>query len=305
MPVEPRLAHDRIYAKKVRVAPPRNHRIPTVSVGVAAIALIMLSALCVDIALRWQLFKRAATAPASAIAAPEEADTRVPAAPAIPAAPWPTGAAPSPVVLIDEMSKNDNGIDGPGLEGYWYTYSDGTGQLLPAPGSPNLAATVFAGRRAREVSGGGQEKWGAGFGFDLTRRGAKAKATGAPPVFNASAYAGIQFDVLSKATPIRLRVSFSDVDTDPRGGVCDPKSTVSATTCFGDFGIELDVAPGTWEERRVQFSQTAVPPWSSLQAAIDHGLRKDAIYSVHFSLRPNQGQMPPFDVLVANVFFFL
>jgi hypothetical protein len=204
--------------------------------------------------------------------------------------------------LLDEMTKRDNAIDGPGLTGFWYTYSDGTGQLLPPPGSPHVDPIDFRGRRAREFTGQGQEKWGVGFGFDVARTGADPKA---PRGLDVRAYAGIQFEVFSKASPIRLRVSFGDVDTDPRGGVCDPKSTQSTTGCYGDFGEELDVVSGAWVERTVFFSQVEMPAWSKLQAAMAHGLRKDAIYSVHFSLRPDQNKIPPFDVLIANVFLVL
>jgi hypothetical protein len=276
-------------------------RIPTaIVVGALAIGIV------VDITLRWRAVNGAT--PTAAFVAPNPGP---PAPPEIPSrgpvvAPpsLDEGAAGSPVVLVDGMTKRDNGIDGPGLEGYWYTYSDGTGEVFPAPGSPHLEATEFGGRRAREVSGRGQDNWGVGFGFELSRAGTTVQKTTAH-AFDARAYAGIQFDIFSKSSPVRLRVSFGDADTDPRGGVCQRNSTLSNTACSGDFGEELDVAQGTWATRRVPFSQTAIPSWSKLQSAIDHGLRKDAIYSVHFSLRPDQAKIPPFDVLVANVFFFL
>lgn len=278
----------------------RSARIPTaLVVGTLAIGLF------VDIALRWRAGRGAP--PVSSIVALAQPDRPAPTESVAREAPVPPSFPAkadmvSPVVLVDGMTRSDNGIDGPGLEGYWYTYSDGTGEIFPAPGSPHFEVSEFGGRRAREVSGRGQEQWGAGFGFDLRRVGAKARAARA---FDASAYAGIQFEIFSKASPVRLRVSFGDADTDPRGGVCDRNSALSTTACSGDFGEELDVVPGTWVERRVPFVQTAIPSWSKLQAAMAHGFRKDAIYSVHFALRPDESKVPPFDVLVANVFFFL
>jgi hypothetical protein len=279
------------------------------------LVLAAVVALGADIALRWQASRP--SPPVAATAAPGPQGSRVAALTTTPVATAPvattrvatapdpaspTGTAQSPVVLVDDMAKSDNGIDGSGLVGYWYTYSDGTGQIVPAAGSSEFLPIAFQGRRAREFSGRGQEKWGAGFGFDLSRDDTAKK--GAAP-FDATAFSGIQFDVLSKSAPLRLRVSFPDADTDPRGGACDKTSTKTSVACFGDYGLELDVPQDSWVERRVSFSQVSIPAWSLLKAAVEHGLRKSALYSIHFAVRPDGTKLAPFDVLVANVFFFI
>jgi hypothetical protein len=207
--------------------------------------------------------------------------------------------AAAPVVRIDAMSKSDNGIDGAGLIGYWYTFSDGTGQIQPPAGSPHLEPVLLENRRAREVAGEGQRKWGGGFGFDLAGAGHPAQSG-----VDCSPYAGIQFEAFSKAGPIHLRVTFGDADTDPRGGVCDPASLSQESACYGDFGVDLDVPSGSWVERRATFAQATAPQWTKLEAAKKRGFRTDAVYSVHFSVRSEERKLPPFDLLISNVFFF-
>jgi hypothetical protein len=57
-------------------------------------------------------------------------------------------------------------------------------------------------------------------------------------------------------------------------------------------------------ERRVPFAQIAIPAWSKLPAALEHGFRKNAVYSVHFALHPDDRKLAPFDVAISNVFFY-
>jgi hypothetical protein len=276
------------------------------------LTLALLAAVSVDVVLRWRASRRDAIAASVAtLSDPIEA----PAQAAVTRAPPPAGAGRggddspgSALVLVDDMAR-DGRIDGKAMDGYWYTYSDGTGMLNPAPGTPGFAAIEIGGHRAREFTGGGQSAWGAGLGLKLwnasANSGWNASADGgAEARFDARAYAGIQFQVLSRTGGVRLRVSVPDVDTDPRGGVCD-KNPKSPSACFGDFGAELDIPEGQWVERRVPFSSLSVPAWSNFKMPVEHGFQKNAIYAIQFAVSPNQGHLPPFDIFVSNVSFFL
>lgn len=236
-----------------------------------------------------------ATLPASAAAVPEPEVTQ----PQQPVAPEP----PS-LVLIDDMASGTNVTTGRDVLGYWYTYSDGTGEIRPKEKSTAFRPVLYEGRRAREFSGRGQTGWGAGFGFDLNVRGEAGRA---PQVrgFDGTPYEGIRFDAASRNGDAPLAVTFSDADTNPNGGVCDPRSEDSTAMCNGDFSADV-VFPATWRTIDVRFSELRLPRWSRLAAASQHGFQKDRIYSIHFLIRPQAargGGSGGFDVFVANVYF--
>jgi hypothetical protein len=222
----------------------------------------------------------------------------------------PNGVSPPEpgVVLVDGMMSGTNAVDGPGLTGYWYTYSDRTAAIHPSEGAELYPPTTYLGRPAREFTGGGESNWGAGFGFDLNDAvpagaGPNAKVVSSP--FDASEYAGVRFEAISKRRPIGMTVTFSDVDTNARGGVCDASSPDPAKECNGDFEYQTTFSTSTWEQRTVLFSQLVLPPWTRLPSSRKNGFRKDKVYSIHFQINTSSAgkPLPSFDVLVADVYF--
>jgi hypothetical protein len=214
--------------------------------------------------------------------------------------------------LIDDMAGGANAIDGPGLIGYWYTYSDGTGKTYPREGTRAFPSIKHNGKLAREFSGKGQTDWGAGFGFGLTRSDAKrARADAVTTPFDASAYSGVRFDATVVRTERVVEVTFSDADTNPLGGVCDPKATADGpngtakNSCNSDFATTVTFPADEWKTLTIEFSKLQLPPWVVFPAARQHGFQKDKLYSIHFQVHPAPPKSPiaEYDLFVANIQF--
>lgn len=219
----------------------------------------------------------------------------------------PTGGLPD-LLLLDGMGGENGATDGPRRIGYWYSYSDGTGHILPAAHSQGYPVTSFRGRVAREFKGGGQGRWGAGFGFDLNDvvpRLAGAGATAVANPMDLSAYTAIRFDAVSKMGPVNVIVALSDVHTDVHGGVCDPNSSKPKVACGGDYNFTVQFPSGAWERRTVWFSQLTLPAWTELAQAKAEGFRKERVYAVHFQLAASSApdsELAPFDILVGAIY---
>src|SRR5579872_3891629 len=117
-------------------------------------------------------------------------------------------AEPKGLTLIDDMVSSTNATDGPNVLGYWYTYSDGTGEIRPRERSTAFRPVLHEGRSAREFSGNGQKEWGAGFGFDLNARGGGRGAPAVSMPFDAIRYDGIRFDAVSRPDGLSIGVAF-------------------------------------------------------------------------------------------------
>jgi hypothetical protein len=164
--------------------------------------------------------------------------------------------------LIDDMSGKR--IDGPGLSGYWFTYSDQTnpyseppiflpdaaGTLTPAVGTsfgPN-APGPGAIANARECKGGGEAVWGAGYGFDFIDVAPDGgnnvpfwacdgggpsiwldnpeAGTGVPIPFDASAHKGVSFWAIANSDGLTsVQVKLSEKRTNAWAGVCNACAT--------------------------------------------------------------------------------
>jgi hypothetical protein len=171
-------------------------------------------------------------------------------------------SCPANSALIDDMSGKK--INGPGLAGYWFTYSDQTnpyseppiflpdaaGTLSPEVGDtfgPN-AAGPGAIQNARECKGGGEVVWGAGYGFDFIDvapdggnkvpywacdgggpniwNDAPDAGTGIPLPFDASAHKGVSFWAISNSGSLMsVQVKLSENRTNAWGTVCNACAT--------------------------------------------------------------------------------
>ncbi len=187
-------------------------------------------------------------------------------------------ACANPALIIDDMTM----AAGPtATGGYWYTYSDRTcvsplpaqirgdaaGTVVPEEGQQFMAITGAnndgpnpCGMGAvayRDFSGGGENNWGAGMGFDFSDTaptspfspgamdvlgkscaspeqctGMEAPDAYTPPSdaggsfaapFDVSAHKGISFFARAPGvtTPVKVNVQISDKTTNPAGGTCD------------------------------------------------------------------------------------
>jgi hypothetical protein len=74
-----------------------------------------------------------------------------------------------------------------------------------------------------------------------------------PPV-DLTAYAGITFWARAESPGGRkLRVQVNDVNTDPRGGICQDKDTSASTYCYNAFGVQVDLTD-TFRQYTLDFS---------------------------------------------------
>jgi hypothetical protein len=250
-------------------------------------------------------------------------------------------------LLIDDMSQPATSTGG-----YWYTYSDRTcantnppllmagapgmlspldgTQFNPAADSTGMAATVtIPGLPGpvgyREVSGGGERTWGAGFGFDLNDSPAAPNpfakcmntCTGTPPPanltagdgglslavpFDASMYKGIQFYAKSlmatPTSPTKVDVHFATKQSDPAGGVCDPCKNGGAMACADDYIASVTIG-ADWAPVQALFAKpTKQSGWSGLTAAMD----PSSVYYIHWQINGSTSAATPmFDIQIAYV----
>jgi hypothetical protein len=205
----------------------------------------------------------------------------------------PTDASTGPVcpTVADDMISSfttDNGVNGDGKMGGWYTYGDisGRGTLTPAEGGgviPDLTMgnTSCSNVGSLHVTATGFVDWGAATGTDFMPKvqndgGAVGKGT-----YDASRYRGVSFWAKS-AAPVRfVQVSFKDPYSDlpsvlpDRASHCVFDSTMPTRNCspflvkfgYGYVGSDPSVATDypayvnykideTWKRFEVLFADT-------------------------------------------------
>jgi hypothetical protein len=255
-------------------------------------------------------------------ALPDDGGTRSDAAPSSPA---PGGA------IVDDMTSAQ-----PNIGWGWFTYSDRMvansvpAMLLPGPPPGSLQppeGTIGAAfppgvqngptidgvtRNARELSGGGEVTWGAGFGLLM---GSTANDGGplavnqceAGAVWNvdfisapadAGAATGLSFYARSAAGDTTVSVRFDEKRTDLFGGVCDPCAVASPNECFDDYETNV-VFTSTWQRFDVHWSDLTTVNYSQ-QNLPPGGFDPTTFYEVAFQI----GAMgsfgtPNFDIFVA------
>jgi len=165
-------------------------------------------------------------------------------------------------LLIDDQSSNLGEISLPN-GGDWFTFGT-TGTITPPVGGPFVFSSVDAGlfSRAACFSGSGITGPGpvAGFAFQL------AADDGGPADFDASAYSGISFYIMSPDTT-EVLTFLIDIDTDEfwPGATCAgpdagpvPPGGYPTPPCGDDPAAIVPVTP-SWQQVNVMFASTGYP----------------------------------------------
>jgi len=244
-------------------------------------------------------------------------------------------------LLIDDMANQQT--DGTGTMGYWYTYSDRTnpiseppivqdladgaappGSIVPIEGAsfPSNTAGPDMISNAREVTGGGEKTWGAGFGFDLIDalpdggsvvfdaceggttlwdNSPDAGSTGIPQPFDASAHKGITFWAKSNISGSqKINVQFSEKRTNPWAGICDPCVTTGINACADDYLIG-ELITTSWKQYTIHWTDLNTQNWT-MKGLPKKGFDPSTWYYLHFQFSTNAGTaLPNFDLSVACI----
>lgn len=185
--------------------------------------------------------------------------------------------------LIDDMEHNDPSqgwLDGPSVNGTWFTFDDGSdgGVLAPPPGPSAapiisvLEAThvtydgIVSTRAAHVTANNAFTIYGDGMGFNVN-----IAAGGVPNTFDASAYRGFVFwaRALGAGAAPGTRFNVMDVNTAPKGsgGICD------GGVCNGYFGFDfgkngVPALTSAWQKYIVYFADLARPSWAAPDAIV-------------------------------------
>lgn len=173
--------------------------------------------------------------------------------------------------LIDDMEHTGGAVpELHGRSGFWFTYHDDTPGAVISPPSGLPFRMAESGdpcrKRAVHVTGGPFAQWGAGLGFGV----------GNP--YDVTRYTGLSFWIKGKLTSTSLvRVSLTDKDTDPKGGLCDPKATDGPNACHDHFGEQFRISED-WSQVTVLFGDLRQSVWGRLASRFD----RQTLYDVHF-----------------------
>jgi hypothetical protein len=264
---------------------------------------------------------------------------------------------PDPSTIIDDMSGAHGTANATG--GYWYTYSDRTVPdseppiLLSGPdgGAPPGSITPPEGQsfpvsdagtingcmwNYREVVGGGENTWGAGFGMDflstppdggpvpfntcadllsLTDAGQIFNVTdidsgtvGIVQPYDASQWSGISFWGISfTGKPQAVNIQMDDDRTSPWGGVCNPCNYEAPTTpgmtnsCSDNF-IKGETFTGTWTQFKIAWSDPLFKTANWSKDGTKQPIDSNKVYNLHFQVTAHPA--PAFDLGVAMVQFY-
>jgi hypothetical protein len=249
----------------------------------------------------------------------------------------PIDAAPPPVpdgAIVDDMTSAQ-----PNIGSGWVVYSDRTvpnsvppvflpgpppGTVQPPegtngpdfpPGAQNGPTIDGVTMNARELSGGGEITWGAGYalsmGYTVTDGGplavnqCEAGAVWTVDAINtpidAGAATGLSFYGRSTTGDTTVSVHFDDKRVSPFGGVCDPCAP-RANGCYDDY-LTTVVFTSTWQRFDVHWRDLATVNWSG-QNLPPGGFDPTTFYQVGFQLDViGSFGLANFDVFVAYLQF--
>ncbi len=188
----------------------------------------------------------------------------------------PTPTATLDPSMIDDCEDGDGQVlPNGGRAGYWYTYGDGTGTIVPDPaGSFTMVLGGNPGNMA-QITGNGFTNWGAGMGLNFLEE----ISPGVKASYDASAYTGVIFDIRvgsGSTTSVRFEV---------------PASATNADT--GHFGVDL-TASTAWQSVTVFFNLMTQPNW-----ATPASFTASDVYGLQWKV----GTGVTFDVQVDNIRF--
>ena len=247
-----------------------------------------------------------------------------------------------PTATIDDMSGANGTQNATG--GYWYTYSDRTvanseppillggtpaGSITPAEGQSfpvTDAGTINECAWAyREVVGGGENKWGAGFGMDFLSYPpdggevafnkcdageifcvtcADSGTVGIVQSYDASQWSGIEFWGISFAGANQtVYVQMDDDRTSPWGGICNACNSTGMTTnpCSDSFRKSVSFTP-SWSKFQIAFTDTSFMPQNWSGNGVKPPIHKNKLYNLHFQITATPA--PHFDLGVAMIGFY-
>lgn len=221
-----------------------------------------------------------------------------PAAPAVTLTPRPMPPSPPPEhvprpcektvvasglpLLIDDLEdQNARVLLHDGRSGAWSLFSDGTGQITPAPGGVLHPTAIPGGRGdsrfALHVSGERHSGWGANVNTELSP----------PHCYDASVHAGVQFWARGKGR-LQVGARMIDVVEVKFGGHCEE-------SCYNVHNRAVDLGP-TWARYAVR--------WDELEQAQGPGRRVELdprrLVAVDFGVYAAD---TPFDVWIDDVEF--
>jgi hypothetical protein len=173
--------------------------------------------------------------------------------------------------MIDDFEDGDLDISPIGGRfGHWYNYDDmteGANHIATVTLDPTTERHTTAGgdsKMAMRVQASGYTRWGSGFSADVA----------AAAVYDVSAYTGLVFWAKNLTdVPVTIKVSLQDVNSDPRGGRCDPSPEApTETACYDPFSQNVTLVPGEWKIHLLPF-------WSLRQSG--YGLKVPSGLAVH------------------------
>jgi hypothetical protein len=187
-----------------------------------------------------------------------------------------------------------------GRDGSWFLYNDKTATGVQTPvkvANMPLAAEASGAcgsAFAFHTTAMGFTGFGAGAGVDFAPR---ATTGGPTTIYDGSAYSGISI-YAKAATPIGVRLSVSDVNTDKEGiahgGTCvDTTDRTNPNRCGDYFGLELAVT-ADWQRFDVPFAMMAQSGWGK---PVPAGVDKTQLFTLRVQAKGD------FDLWVDNVAF--
>jgi hypothetical protein len=187
-----------------------------------------------------------------------------------------------------------------GRDGSWFLYNDKTATGVQTPAK--MASTPLAAEApgacgsgfAFHTTAAGFTGFGAGAGVDFAP---KTVAGGPTVVYDGTAYTGLSVQAKA-ATPILVRLSVSDANTDKEGialgGTCvDTTDRTNPNRCGDYFGANLNVTTD-WQTFDIPFAMMGQNGWGMPVAT---GIDKTRLFSLRLQAKGD------FDLWIDNVAF--
>ncbi len=202
-------------------------------------------------------------------------------------------------VISDFESGTAKVVQVSGRDGSWFLYSDGTGSQTPVKIENTPLAAEAGGACASAYgfhsTGTGFSGWGAGLGTDFAPKGSDASRT----AYDASGYAGLALRAKA-AAPVTVRISVSDKNTAPEGGVCtDTTEKTDATRCGDYFGKDIALTT-EWQDFVIPFAAMAQRGWG---LPIATGVEVTQVYTLRGQVKGDEAVPVSFDLWVDDVRF--